>query len=69
MGDTGVDGREDIKADLKCMELNHDREDCAEEPVLYGVGEGDGNTCVGAGDNARCGSGGVTPRVVSSAFN
>ena len=51
------------------MELNRDREDYAEEPVLYGVGDGDGDTCVGIGDNTHCGSRGVTPRVVASAFN
>lgn len=71
IGVAGVDGREDIEADLECMELNRDRGDCAEELVLYGVGEGDGETGVGVGvgDNALCGSGGVTPRVVANAFN
>ena len=64
----GVDGREDIEADLECMELNRDRGDCAEELVLYGVGDGDGETGVGVGDNVRCESGG-TPRVVANAFN
>lgn len=34
MGVAGVDGREDIEADLECMELNRDRGDCAEEVVL-----------------------------------
>ena len=61
MGVASVDGREDMKADLKCMKLKRDIEDCAEEPVLYGVGEGDEDTCVGVGDNTRCGSRGVTP--------
>ena len=65
----GVDGRGDMEADLVCMELNRDRGDCVEEAVLYGVGDGDGETGVGVGDNARCGSGGVTPSVVAKAFN
>ena len=69
MGVAGVVGREDMEADLECMELNRDKGDCATELVLYGVGEGDGDTWVGVGDNARCGSGGVTPRVVANAFN
>jgi hypothetical protein len=67
IGVAGVDGREDMEADLECMELNRDRGDCAEELVLYGVGDGDGES--GVGDNTRCGSGGVTPRVVANAFN
>ena len=69
MGVAGVDGREDMEADLECMELNRDKGDCADELVLYGVGEGDGETGVGVGDNALCGSGGATPRVVANAFN
>ena len=69
MGVAGVDGRDDMEADLECMELNRDRGDCAEELVLYSVGDGDGDTGVGVGDNARCASGGVTPRVVANAFN
>jgi len=68
MGVAGVDGREDMEADLECMELNRDRGDCAEE-LLYGVGEGEGDIGAGIGDNARCGSGVVTPRVVANAFN
>ena len=58
-----------LEADLECMELNCDREDCAEEPVLYGVGKGNGDTCVGIGDNTCCSSGGVMLRVVASAFH
>jgi len=69
IGVAGVDGREDMEADLECMELNRDRGDCAEELVLYGVGEGDGESGIGVGDNTRCDSGGVTPRVVANAFN
>ena len=68
MGVAGVDGREDIEADLECMELNRDRGD-AEELVLYGVGDGDGETGAGVGDSARCDSGVATPRVVANAFN
>jgi hypothetical protein len=42
-----------MEADLECMELNRDRGDCAEELVLYGVGDGDGETGAGVGDSAR----------------
>lgn len=68
-GVAGVVGREDIEEDLECIELNRDNGDCAEEVVLYGVGDGDGETGVGVGDNVRCVSGVATPSVVANAFN
>ena len=71
VGDTGVVGvvsREDMEADLECIELNRDRGDSVEE-LLYGVGDGDDETGIGVGDNVRCVSGVATPRVVANAFN
>ena len=72
VGDTGVVGvvsREDMEADLECIELNRDRGDCVEELGLYGVGDGDGETGIGVGDKVRCVSGVAMPRVVAKAFN
>lgn len=70
-GVAGVVGREDIEADLECIELNRDRGDCVEElALLYGVGDGAGETGAGVGDKVRCVSeGGVPPKVVANAFN
>lgn len=71
-GVAGVVGREDIEADLVCIELNRDKGDCVEEFVLYGVGDGDGETCetgAGVGDKVRCVSEGAPPKVVANAFN
>ena len=75
VGDVGVaasdvlDSCEDTEVDLDSQMhgikqfKNCDREDhCAEEPVLYGMGEGEG---VSIFDNACCDSWAVTPRVAA----